>query len=295
MIETVEQPTFRSTDFAVVHKKPGVSALVRLHNEKEFAYASLNSIVPYFDEIVIVFNDCTDRTPDIVADVAAKHPRLVRAFKYVPEVVLPGNPLQHGNLSPCSSHSFVYYCNYALSKASYQMRCKWDGDQIAIPQAMERVVNELRRLRPGTRKWWLSPWRLGYWWFTGLNLLERDQEVYVPKLRPFIGAQHDHGFFPAGRLIQFKRYAYAEYLFTRVLRHRFVGCLFYHVKGLKRDRGVGNYLFDPNAARLPREIAGRVMKDPPLQTVEEFLAGTPEARGLPRPTGLGIAMRALGR
>lgn len=295
MIETVEHPTFRPADFAVAHKKPGLSALVRLHNEEEFAYASLNSIVPYFDEIVVVFNDCTDRTPDIVADFAAEHPRLVRVFKYVPVVMPPGNPHQHGDLSPHSVHSLVYYCNFGLSKASYQIRCKWDGDQIAIPQTMEQVVSQLRGLKPGTREWWLSPWRIGYWWFTGANLWERDQQVYVSKLRPFIGTRHDHGFFPAGRLILFKRYAYAEYLFTRVLRHRFVGCLFYHLRGMKRDRGVGNYRFDSNPAQLPREYAQRVMKDPPLLTFEEFLARTPEARALPPPEGLGIRARALGR
>ena len=65
MIEIVKAPTFRQADFETTGKRPGLSAIVNLKNEEDFAEASLNSILPFFDEIVIVFNGCTDRTPAI--------------------------------------------------------------------------------------------------------------------------------------------------------------------------------------------------------------------------------------
>ena len=70
MIETVEAPRFRNRDFAAAGKRPGLSALMRLHNEEDFAAAAIASILPFFDEIVIVYNTCTDGTPEIVADSA---------------------------------------------------------------------------------------------------------------------------------------------------------------------------------------------------------------------------------
>ncbi|HZQ11160.1 MAG TPA: hypothetical protein VFD70_31605, partial [Anaerolineae bacterium] len=193
MIETVEHPVFTAKDFDRAHKKPGLSAIVRLKNEAEFAKAALESIAPFFDEIIIVFNDCTDRTPEIVAEFAECHANRVRAFHYVPQVV-PIATKEHQRTPSHSPHSIVYYCNFALSKASYQICCKWDGDQIADPRGFQQITQYLRQLQPGSRDWWLSPWRMGYLWFTGINLWSARGQLFVHKVRPFAGWKHDIGF-----------------------------------------------------------------------------------------------------
>lgn len=287
MIETVRDPTFQRSDFDHAHKKPGLSALVRLRNEEDFAAQSLESILPYFDEIVIVFNCCTDRTPEIVADIAQRNPALVKAYHYVPEV-FPQGSSQYRQLPPDSVHSLVHYANFALSRASYQIRCKWDGDQIAIPDAFGQAVQRIRNLKPRRLAWWLSPWKLGYSWFTGVNLWDRDGGVYVPRIRPLVGKLHDIGFFPAERLNLFKHYAHSEYLFTRLMWHRYIGCLFFHLKGMKKDRGVGVYQLDKNPDSPYMYSLDKAWSDPELYTFEELRTKEPQARNLPKPEALGI-------
>ena len=287
MIEQVEAPSFRREDFGPEGKRPGLSALVRLRNEEDFAEASLNSILPYFDEIVIVFNGCTDRTPEIVAEFERQNPERVRAFHYVPQV-FPQGSTQHRRLSPNSVHSLVHYYNFSLSRASYQICCKWDGDQIAVPELFGGVVRKLRQLKPGTPAWWLSPWRWGYWWYMGLNLWDHKGQIWVPQTRPIMGDWGDHGFWPANRWIVFKHHPLVEYLFTRLLVHRYVGCLFFHLKGMKKDRGIGGYQLDayPDSA-----FASRTEKrwtDPVLLEFEAYRARERRVRDMPAPADVGI-------
>jgi len=68
MIETVQHPTFKREDFDPA--KSGISAMVRLRNEEDSAAAALEFIQLFFDEFVIVYNQCTDRTPEIVEEFA---------------------------------------------------------------------------------------------------------------------------------------------------------------------------------------------------------------------------------
>lgn len=289
-IETVENPTFSSADFSRHNKKPGISAIVRLSNEEEYALASLESIEPFVDEIVIVINQCTDRTPEIVAGFAARNPRRVRAFHYLPRVA-PLGSREHQTTSPASPHSFVHYCNFALSRSSFLVRFIWDGDQIAFADRFARVVQQLRDLKPGTPAWLFSPWGIGYWRHTGVNLWNDRGEILVPRSLPLAGRKGDQGFFPCRRFVRFKRYSHGEYLFTRLLIHRKVGCVYYHLKGMKKDRGVNKYRFNQNPDSLYKENIAKFWTDPKLITLQELAAQTPGLSPLPDPASLGI--RAL--
>ena len=80
MVEVVENPSFKPEDFDPSKKKPGVSAIVRLRNEADYLEKALNSVLPFFDEFVIVYNQCSDRTPEIVAEFANRDSQRVRAF-----------------------------------------------------------------------------------------------------------------------------------------------------------------------------------------------------------------------
>jgi glycosyltransferase involved in cell wall biosynthesis len=290
MVEIVERPGFTSSDFSGSNKKPGLTAIVRLRNEEEFGKRSLASVLPFFDEIVIVFNDSQDRTAEIVEEFARAHPGKVRAFYYVPKV-FPRGSRGHRTTDVRSVHSLIHYYNFALSLASYQIRCKWDGDQIAEPAAFGRVVQELRALRPGTLRWWLSPWRLGYWWYTGVNLWDYEGQTLVTKDRPLLGKKRDHGFWPAGRLIRYKATPYCEYLFTRMLRPSYVGCLFFHLRGMKADRGHQNFYFEENPESLYRGGARQELRRDELITLDELLASRPEVGELGLPETLGIHPR----
>ncbi|MDM3863687.1 hypothetical protein [Edwardsiella piscicida] len=62
MILKVEQPV---VDFSLMdgnQREKGLSGFIRARNEGEYIYAVIESWLDLVDEIVIVFNDCTDNT-----------------------------------------------------------------------------------------------------------------------------------------------------------------------------------------------------------------------------------------
>src|SRR6266496_3776678 len=122
VIEAVEHPTFSPSNFSRKDKKIGLTGMMLLKNEAEYVQASFESIKPYFDEIIIVYNDCADATDGIVAELTAHNPKLVKAYHYVPKLVPLGSP-EHRRNPANSVRSIVHYFNFALSKASYQVRC----------------------------------------------------------------------------------------------------------------------------------------------------------------------------
>jgi len=287
MIETVEHPTFSRSDFSSRNKAAGLSAIVVLKNETEFSRAALNSIEPYFDEFIIVYNECRDQTPEIVAEFARQNGEHVKVYHYVPHIA-PLGSREHQTTPGNSVHSFVYQCNFALSRASFQIRCKWDGDEIADPNSFGSLTRRLRQLRRGSLEWWFSPWRLGYWWYTGLNLWDERGALFVPDHRPFMGHAKDHGFFPAGRWIMYKRYRGGEYLFTRLLAKRYMGCVCYHLRGLKKQRGFEKYQFEQNPESLYARRMRRYFANPKFIPLCEFRESNAKARQLPLPEALGI-------
>jgi glycosyltransferase involved in cell wall biosynthesis len=287
MIETVRHPTFKPEDFAPARKKRGISAILRLRNEEDFVEVVLNSILPFFDEFVIVYNQCTDRTPEIVEKFAKCEPQRVKAFHYLPEV-FPQGSAQHRTLPAHHLSSLVHYYNFALSKASYQVCVKWDGDTIAAPEALGRIVDRLRRVKPGTLSWWWSPWKRGYWWFSGVNLWDQDGEIYVLKPRPSVGGKRDIGFWPVDSRHTFRHHPRFEVLHTRWLVHSFVGFVFFHVKGMKKDRGIGVYQLEKNPTSPYRQIVDKLWTNPELMTFADYCRIEPAARDLPDPESLGI-------
>jgi len=287
MIETVSDPTFKPADFDWWRKKPGISAIVRVRNEEDYLEEALHSILPFFDELVIVYNQCIDRTPEIIARFATEHPERVKAFHYVPEV-FPQGSQQYRALPANHVSNLVHYYNFALSKASYRVRAKWDGDMIAVPELFGGLVRRLREVRPGSPSWWSSPWAMGFWWYKGVNLWDRDGEIFVNGSWPASGSRKDHGLFPAGRWHVFRYHRLCEYFRWRWLTCRFVGYLFFHVKGLKKDRGIGVYQFDRDPDSLYKRVIDRAWTEPELITMEEYQRIEPDARGLPDPASLGI-------
>ena len=280
MVEIVNNPTFKPPDFDASSKKPGVSAIMRLRNEAEFLDLALESIFELFDELIIVYNQCTDRTPEIVAKYGRRDPQRVRAFHYLPEVCPPRTEM-HGTLPAGHVSSFVHYSNFALSKASFQITTLWDGDMIAEPDALGRVLDRLRSIRPWGRSWWLSPWLLGYWWFKGVNLWDQDGKVFVVRLWPASGSKFDHGFWPVRRWHIFRHYSRGEYLRTWWLKRSFVGFVFFHVKWMKSDRGT-------SIRQMGAKRFERTWINPELITFEDYCQIEPEASSLPAPEAMGI-------
>ena len=118
-------------------RSPGVSAMMRVKNEAEFIEASVRSVLPYVDEVVLVLQPCDDDTPLIIESI--RSPKL-KVFPYPFEIGKNGPGFSKRNDSS-SVHSIVYYYNYALSLTTRQWVLKWDGDMIALPTLQGFVEN----------------------------------------------------------------------------------------------------------------------------------------------------------
>jgi len=116
------------------NRKKGVSAMLRLKDEEEFIKPCLLSIKDFFDEIVVTLNNCTDRTPQIIAELNLPQ---VKVFDY--PFRLHHNGPGHNRIPENSIHDNSYFYNWTLNKTSFQHVCKWDGDMVALPTMNKRV------------------------------------------------------------------------------------------------------------------------------------------------------------
>ena len=109
----------------------GISAFVRCKNEEEYIVASLLSSCRVFDEIVVILNNSTDRTRELVEDLMTDHPQ-IRLTEYAQQCA-PAGP---GYLEMVRQHperSLARYYNWCLEQTTFSHVCKWDGDMIALP------------------------------------------------------------------------------------------------------------------------------------------------------------------
>lgn len=115
-------------------RRAGITAVVRVRNEEEWIEPCLRSVADAVDELVVVDNGSTDRTPEILG-------RLQRALG--PRLKLFARPgLDHVALS-----------NFAFAQATYRWALKWDGDFVAHtrgPRAIARLRERLLAL-PASR------------------------------------------------------------------------------------------------------------------------------------------------
>ncbi len=124
-------------------RKPGLSAMLRVHNEEAWIGLALESVLPWVDEAVVVLNHCTDATPRIVADVWLRNPEKVKVFEYRFKLhpMGPG----HDDCPADSVHACAYYYNFAQAKTTRTHVLKWDGDMVA----MDWLGDEIRDLISG--------------------------------------------------------------------------------------------------------------------------------------------------
>ena len=110
------------------NRAPGISAMIRVKDEEEWIGPCLESILPFFDEIIIGL-DGSDRTRDIIKSF---HAAKIKVFDY-PYFLWSVD----GKSYPDSIHDRAYYSNWLLSKTTKQIICKWDGDMVMLPCAYE--------------------------------------------------------------------------------------------------------------------------------------------------------------
>ncbi len=112
-----------------------ISAVIRVKNEEEFLLQSVNSIIDHVEEIVIINNLSTDKTPAIIKKLKKNYPQKVFSFEYnykVAKIGLPSKRVISKNKN--SPLHLSNYTNWCLKKCRHPYILKWDGDMIATKE-----------------------------------------------------------------------------------------------------------------------------------------------------------------
>lgn len=130
-------------------RKNGVSGMMRVKNDAEFIEKCVESCLPALDELVIVYNDCTDESPRIIESLAKKYPDKIKAYNYTPEIFAwnlteeKAQAVLNGEIA--SENTLAGYYNYALSKTTCKYVMKIDADQIYITPKLCHICDLYRQ------------------------------------------------------------------------------------------------------------------------------------------------------
>jgi len=269
--KTVDLRSYLQTE----SRRAGISVFMRLKNEEQFIETTIASIINYVDELVIVHNGCTDRTPEIIESCRLRHPDRIRIFEYKPRVFLPGS-IEHRKEPMGSPHSLVNYYNYALAKTTCKIAIKIDGDELYLDKPFRQLTEDLRSGQRSTP--------IGIF---GINLWDENGEILVNARKPVLSGL-DKGFFTVSPRTFFVHYRHYE-LFTHAFK-RSAGIIFYHLKGMKKDRGIGNYCLQPDATTFcAAKLAD--LTSPGLASWQDFSVLAGGSENLPHPASLGLRAR----
>jgi len=109
----------------------GISAFLRCKNEEEYIVASILSSYRVFDEVVVILNNSTDRTRELIEDLMTDHPK-IRLLDY-PNDCAPAGVGYLALVEQDPRRSLAAYYNWSLEQTRFSHVCKWDGDMIALP------------------------------------------------------------------------------------------------------------------------------------------------------------------
>ncbi len=216
-------------------RKPGISAYMRIKNEEQFVRLAIESHMPFYDEIIACYNDCSDNTEAILLDIAQHHPK-VKVFHYLPKVYPPGSSA-YAEAADDDVCSLANYYNFALSKCSYCFAAKLDADHLAIPCKFELLTNAVRNaVAAGVTDTIFNQ--------SGINLmLDVNGNIGVAEKTPFVGGG-DYFYHPVTTKLTYKNNKLCEYLNkqrSEGWKNEYGGITSFHLKLLKPGYGLANH------------------------------------------------------
>lgn len=138
-------------DLSTIHcgRRPGISGMMRVRNDAEFIEACVESCIDALDELVIVYNDCTDSSPEVIARVAGRYPDKIRVYEYLPKVICGSISREEyeraRSLPEDSVELLCNYYNYALARTTCTHVMKIDADQIYFSDLLRELCDGVRR------------------------------------------------------------------------------------------------------------------------------------------------------
>ena len=148
------------------NEKEGYSFLIRIKNEEGTIKKCILDIVNIADEIIIVDNNSSDNTLNIILDLEQKYDNI---FVYQYKINIPRVGTEHfQNLKTINKNNTLgNYYNWTASKATFNKKIKWDGDFYAITENLIELLNQYRNIDD-----------LMCVWFSGLTLFVHKDNNY---------------------------------------------------------------------------------------------------------------------
>lgn len=245
MSQIIETFSFNPDMLAPTDRLPGVSAFMRIRNGADFLEATIRSHAGMYDEIVAVYNQCTDETAEILARLSKELGPQLRVFHYLPRVNPAGSD-GHASTPGQAPSSLVTYSNFALCQTRYQWAVKLDDDHLAIPDAVNTMIGTIRARTADERLMHC---------FSGLNLVRSAEGTWrVPAVAPVSG-KGDIGYFCVTNGTYFAHDPRFERFARGGIKRQFAGWFYWHLKYLKSGGGFANYELDANpGSRYARRL-----------------------------------------
>lgn len=127
----------------------GVSGIMRVKNDAEFIEACIDSCIDALDELIIVYNDCSDNSPEIITKKKKQYPDKIKVYEYIHKIYsvnLTKEEYEYAKSLPSDSPNLLCnYYNFALSKVTCQYAMKIDADQIYFTDKLKEWCDVYRR------------------------------------------------------------------------------------------------------------------------------------------------------
>lgn len=129
-----------------------VAGILRVKNDAAFIERCVESCIAALDELIIVYNDCSDNSAEEIEKMRRIYPDKIKVYEYLPKVY--GANLDYSTfemakqLPDDSPHLLCNYYNFALDKVTCEYAMKIDADQIYFTDELKRWCDFVRNIMP---------------------------------------------------------------------------------------------------------------------------------------------------
>lgn len=153
--------------------KNGLSGIMRVKNEAMMIEECIDSCIDALDELIVVCNDCSDSTPEILERKKLQYPEKIKVYYYNHNVLsfdLTEEEYRYAlSLPDDSLRLYCNQCNYGLGNVTHKFAVKIDTDQIYFKSELKHW----RDICCGERKSFRASYIAGWFFMMYITLYRR--------------------------------------------------------------------------------------------------------------------------